>query len=198
MVVEPVRLLLLRLLRGSDHEPRPGSLLPSTIYAGIDADFDYPGFNELFKSTDGGATWKASDAGLQLWSSVRAVAVHPGDPARTFASTSVGTYLSLDSGRSWFPKSGSASRAFAIDPRNPAVVYAGTTMRECCGARIAGRTGVPGMSIFQTFRSSPWRFTGAAVSCLRERGAASSAARSPNRGISLSTCSGVSMERRDS
>lgn len=43
---------------------------PSTIYAGIDADFDYPGFNELFKSTDGGSTWKASDAGLVLWSSV--------------------------------------------------------------------------------------------------------------------------------
>ena len=99
---------------------------PSTIYAGIDADFDYPGFNELFKSTDGGSTWKACDAGLVLWSSVYAIAVDPGDPKRVLAGTSAGTYLSRDSGSSWSATSGSPSRAFAFDPRDPSVVYAGT------------------------------------------------------------------------
>jgi photosystem II stability/assembly factor-like uncharacterized protein len=105
---------------------------PSTIYAGVDADYDYPGFGELFKSTDGGKTWKQSDAGLVLWSSVYSIAVDPNDSQRVFAGTSdyggtnAATFLSLDAGLTWRPASLSASRAFAFDPWNPPVVYAGT------------------------------------------------------------------------
>ncbi len=105
---------------------------PSTIYAGVDADFDYPGFAELFKSADGGKTWKESDAGLHLWSSVYAIAVDPNDSQRVFAGTSdyggtnAATFLSRDAGLIWRPTSLSASRAFAFDPWNPSVVYAGT------------------------------------------------------------------------
>jgi photosystem II stability/assembly factor-like uncharacterized protein len=99
---------------------------PSTMYAGIDADFDYPGFAELFKTIDGGGTWKQSDAGLVLWSSVYAVAVDPDNSQRVFTGTSAGTYLSLDGAQTWARTSASHSRAFAVDPWNPLVLYAGT------------------------------------------------------------------------
>ena len=104
---------------------------PSTIYAGIDADYDYPGFGELFKSTDGGKTFKQSDTGLDLWSSVYAIAVDPNDSKRVFAGASSyygasATDFSGDAGLTWRPTSLPASRAFAFDPWNPTVVYAGT------------------------------------------------------------------------
>ena len=99
---------------------------PSTMYAGIDADYDYPGFAELFKSADGGKTWKQSDMGLHLWSSVYAIAVDPNDSRRVLVGTSGGTFRSGDAGLTWFPTSSSASRAFAFDPWTSSVVYAGT------------------------------------------------------------------------
>src|SRR5215467_4857320 len=105
---------------------------PSTMYAGIDADFDYPGFADLFKSTDGGKTWKESDAGIVLWSSVYSIAVDPVDSQRILAGasgysgSSPGTYLSVDAGQIWRRAFDSASRAFAFDPWNPLVIYAGT------------------------------------------------------------------------
>jgi photosystem II stability/assembly factor-like uncharacterized protein len=99
---------------------------PSTIYAGIDADYDYPGFAELFKSTDGGTTWKQSDTGLVLWSSVYSIAVDPQDSQRVFAGTNAGSYLSLDGGLVWKQVSASVSRAMAFDPWNRQVAYAGT------------------------------------------------------------------------
>src|SRR5262249_15324536 len=105
---------------------------PSTIYAGIDADYDYPGFAELFKSTDSGKTWKESDAGLHLWSSVYSIAVDPNDSSRVLAGTSDysnagnATFLSRDAGLTWRPIPLSASRAIVFDPWNSSVVYAGT------------------------------------------------------------------------
>ena len=105
---------------------------PSTIYAGIDADYDYPGFAELFKSTDGGKSWKQSDAGLVPFSSVYSIAVDPVDSQRVLAGTSsysgssAGTYLSVDAGQIWRKTADPAVRAFAFDPWNPLVIYAGT------------------------------------------------------------------------
>ncbi|HEV8118047.1 MAG TPA: hypothetical protein VGQ32_05955, partial [Thermoanaerobaculia bacterium] len=105
---------------------------PSTLYAGIDADYDYPGFAELFKSADGGKTFHQSDVGLDLWSSVYSIAVDPNDSQRVFAGTSdyngtsTATFLSRDAGLTWRRTSLSSSRAFAFDPWNPSVLYAGT------------------------------------------------------------------------
>ena len=98
----------------------------STVYAGIDADADYPGFAEMFKSTDGGKNWKQSDTGLVLWSSVYSIVVDPNDSERVFAGTSAGTYVSLNAGGLWGKTSSSVSRALAADPWNPVVVYVGT------------------------------------------------------------------------
>ena len=99
---------------------------PSTMYAGIDADYDYPGFAELFKSTDGGKNWTQSDAGLVLWSSVYSIAVDPEDSKRILAGTSAGAYLSLDAGANWKKTSASVGRALVFDPWNRQVAYAGT------------------------------------------------------------------------
>ncbi len=99
---------------------------PSTIYAGVDADYDYPGPDQLFKSTDSASTWNVSDRGLETWSSVYALAVDPDDSTRVLAATSSGIFLSLDSGRNWSATSPSLIRALVFDPRNPSVVYAGS------------------------------------------------------------------------
>ncbi|HKF42752.1 MAG TPA: hypothetical protein VKG01_06620, partial [Thermoanaerobaculia bacterium] len=106
--------------------------VPSTMYAGIDADFDYPGFASMFKSTDGGKSWKQSDAGVVLWSSVYSIAVDPSDSQRVLAgasgydSSSPGIYLSEDGGQTWRNTSNSASRALVFDPSYPQALYAGT------------------------------------------------------------------------
>ncbi|HKF41848.1 MAG TPA: hypothetical protein VKG01_01980, partial [Thermoanaerobaculia bacterium] len=103
---------------------------PSTVYAGIDADYDYPGFGSMFRSADGGKTWKESDAGIDV-SSVYSIAADPLDSQRVLAGASTngsspGTFLSEDAGQIWRRTSNSASRALVFDPWDPQALYAGT------------------------------------------------------------------------
>jgi len=102
------------------------------MYAGIDADFDYPGFASMFRSTDGGKSWKQSDTGIDLWSSVYSIAVDPADSERILAGgngyngSSPSIYLSENAGRNWRRTSNSAGRALIFDPWYPQALYAGT------------------------------------------------------------------------
>jgi photosystem II stability/assembly factor-like uncharacterized protein len=83
----------------------------------------------VFRSRDGGATWR--DAGL-AGHAVRALAQAASDPAVLVAGALDGVFLSRDSGESWqrvTPVGDTELRNFdslAIDPRNPLVIYAGT------------------------------------------------------------------------
>lgn len=101
---------------------------PSTIYAGTDRD--------LFKSSDGGVTWRALQTGLRAnW--VSALAIDPAAPGTVFLATrSFETspphhplLKSTDGGATWSDSNSglpeSMLRAVAIDPRNPSILYVG-------------------------------------------------------------------------
>lgn len=93
---------------------------PDTLYAYGEG----PG---LFKSTNGGATWRSG--GLPR-SSVDALAFHPERPATLYAGTDEGIYKSTNAGASWRAVNAGLSHtnvdALAIDPQHPQTVYAGT------------------------------------------------------------------------
>lgn len=93
---------------------------PDTLYAYGEG----PG---LFKSTNGGATWRS---GSLPGSSVDALALHPERPATLYAGTDEGIYKSTNAGASWRPVNAGLSHtnvdALAIDPQHPQTVYAGT------------------------------------------------------------------------
>jgi photosystem II stability/assembly factor-like uncharacterized protein len=119
--------------------PEGGSVLavavdpadPRIVYAGTDE------FNGVFKSTDGGASWRTARKGLEVPIVIDALAVDPSHPQTVFAGTGQGTgvFKSTDGGASWRQDNGVPNRfpsdafvnALALDPRNGSVVYAGTS-----------------------------------------------------------------------
>jgi photosystem II stability/assembly factor-like uncharacterized protein len=78
----------------SPHDPR-------VMYACLSqAAFSTAG--SLYRSDDVGQTWQRVDRGVSAESTVMAVAVHPGDPARVYCVTRGGQVLGTeDSGASW-------------------------------------------------------------------------------------------------
>ncbi|HYL35833.1 MAG TPA: hypothetical protein VEV17_07975 [Bryobacteraceae bacterium] len=105
-----------------------------TVYAACRGDIGansgvYAG-SGVYKSTDGGITWRALNSGLpaqnlEVWS----LAVDPQDPDAIYAATNSGMFKSTDGGEGWSaansglpPLGGFAS--LAIDPQNTATVYA--------------------------------------------------------------------------
>ncbi|HEX8285968.1 MAG TPA: FG-GAP-like repeat-containing protein [Pyrinomonadaceae bacterium] len=85
-----------------------------------------------YRSTDGGASWVASAAGLTA-SGVSDFAVAPGAPNVVYAAANLGVYRSTDGGANWQAAGEGRpstaphfTRSVAVDPSNSAVVYAGT------------------------------------------------------------------------
>ncbi|MBN1793429.1 MAG: hypothetical protein JW844_00515 [Candidatus Omnitrophica bacterium] len=110
---------------------------PGTVYAGSDV-------GGIFKSTDGGASWHASNIGLKN-DFIRDIVIDPDNPDVIYAATPGGVHKSVDRGETWtvlrngFPPV--AAHAFsspvntiAIDPRNSSVLYAGVGRRDKEGA----------------------------------------------------------------
>ena len=99
---------------------------PSTVYAGV---FSYNGPSGVFKSTDGGDSWRRINNGLTL-TNVRALAIAPTVTPTIYAGFDTGgVYKSTDGGENWFPVNtglGEDSIAsLAVDPRDPLVIYVG-------------------------------------------------------------------------
>jgi photosystem II stability/assembly factor-like uncharacterized protein len=99
-------------------------LAPGTLYAGTNG-------AGIFKSTDKGETWTATNGGLTDFS-IMAIAVDPRDSRTLYSSTmNVGIFKSTDGGQTWaralsaFPDFSVVT--LAIDPINAGTVYAGTT-----------------------------------------------------------------------
>jgi photosystem II stability/assembly factor-like uncharacterized protein len=103
---------------------------PTTLYAGTAR-------GGVFKSTDGGGHWSATNTGLGNWSdvstdlsptAVNAFVVDPLTPTTLYAGTNAGVFKTTDGGGSW-----SAALVvthvltLAIDPRTPTTLYAGTS-----------------------------------------------------------------------
>ncbi len=116
---------------------------PATIYIGTRDD-------GLFKSTDGGTTWRPVDMDVQplltgvrpLW--ISAVAIDPRIPATIYVgaistgipipepSRGIGVFKSTDGGTTWSRAGASVGESFgvsalAVDPEKPTTLYAGTT-----------------------------------------------------------------------
>jgi len=109
---------------------------PRAIYAGMSHCRGYlelgkadPSFG-IFKSTDGGLTWREANDARTAAQNVNMLAVDPRSEDAVYAATlRGGIFRTLDGGRSWQPLNmGLRSldvRALAIDPRNTSVLYAG-------------------------------------------------------------------------
>lgn len=100
-------------------DPKDGS----TLYAGTER-------SGIFKTSDGGSSWKAINAGLASFD-VRAIAINPSITTTVYAGTSgEGIYISTDGGGHWAAANNGLTqkdvRALAIDPLTPTTVYAGT------------------------------------------------------------------------
>jgi small ligand-binding sensory domain FIST len=94
----------------------PSTVYASTLGAGV------------FKSVDGGRSWRAVNAGLTT-TRVDTLALDPQTPATVYSGTGRGVFKSTNGGRSWHAaNAGPKSRvlALALDPQNAATLYAGT------------------------------------------------------------------------
>src|SRR2546430_4525302 len=60
----------------------------------------------IFRTTDGGKTWRAITAGIPKDEFVRVVREDPDNPKLLFAGTEAGAYVSFDAGAEWHPLGG--------------------------------------------------------------------------------------------
>jgi len=165
---------------GSDVELDPSN--PDIVYASIwearegpweDGNvFNGPG-GGLFKSTDGGATWRQLKTGLPDDLSQIYVAIAPSDSKRLFAtlataSGKLGVYRSDDGGESWSkitddPRpsgriGGGDLPIPRVDPKSPDVVYVASTvtMKSTDGGKTwFGFRGAPGGDDYQNLWINP-------------------------------------------
>ncbi len=79
----------------------------------------------LYRSSDGGASWKLAGHGLPV-EEVTAVAVAPSDPKTVYASSLSGVFRSVDGGFSWTRVTADvrvAIAGLAVSPRSPRTLY---------------------------------------------------------------------------
>jgi photosystem II stability/assembly factor-like uncharacterized protein len=84
----------------------------------------------VFKSTNSGATWSATNSGL-IATYIRSLALEPGSPNTLYAGTSGdGVHKSTDGGATWNAVNNGLTNphvyALAIAPTTPPTLYAGT------------------------------------------------------------------------
>jgi photosystem II stability/assembly factor-like uncharacterized protein len=85
----------------------------------------------VYKSTDAGANWVVSSTGIpDAFDDVRSIALSPSNHSILYAALGSDVYKSTDSAASWTKQSVGLSNSLvtqlAIDPSNPAVVFAAT------------------------------------------------------------------------
>ncbi|HEV2351662.1 MAG TPA: glycoside hydrolase [Terriglobia bacterium] len=127
----------------------------------------------LFKSTDGGETWKQLSKGLPDGLQQIYVAIAPSDPTRLYATTAaphgaLGIYRSDDAGENWTKITDDRRPALRIgggdlpvprvDPKNPDIVYSTSvvTWRSTDGGKTwTGIRGAPGGDDYQNIWINP-------------------------------------------
>lgn len=110
----------------------------------------------VFKTTDGGASWTASNTGL-AGVSVFSLAIDPKTPTTVYAGTFGNrVFKSTDAGQHWRPAStgfaDDTALSLAIDPLNPATLYSGTTNSgtTTSSSRTPTAAFFPGRGVFKS------------------------------------------------
>jgi photosystem II stability/assembly factor-like uncharacterized protein len=89
----------------------------------------------LFRSLDGGATFRRACEGMFVECHVRALAVHPEQPATLYLGSELGLFVSTDGADNWTklpaPLDGLQVWSLGCDPRQPRTLLVGT-----CPARL--------------------------------------------------------------
>ena len=84
----------------------------------------------VWRSEDGGESWKKTSKGMFSESDIRAIAVDPNDTSILFAGTEAGIYRSKNGGDDWEKIDSAMNQrqiwSMAIDPHNSNTIYAGT------------------------------------------------------------------------
>ena len=172
---------------GSDIEIDPSN--PNTLYASLWEAREGPWEDKntldgtsggLFKSTDGGTTWRQLTKGLPKDFVQINIAIAPSQPRRIYATLgasqrsnvtskeSAGVFRSDDAGENWYRVTTDPRPAIRIgggdlpvpkvDPKNPDVVYVASTvtMRSTDGGKTwAGFRGAPGGDDYQNLWINP-------------------------------------------
>lgn len=94
----------------------------SVLYAGCDS-----ASNTMFRSLDGGVTWKLSNVGM-AGLTVYTLAANPTLPGVLYAGTSQGVYKSIDGAKTWerFSLLGQTVLSLGLSPSTPGTMIAGT------------------------------------------------------------------------
>lgn len=94
----------------------------------------------LYRRSDGEQTWSSITKGLPHMPQVRALLVHPDDPAVVFAGTQAGVYRSKDRGESWTATDSLQGDVWslAVQPHNPDVMFAGYDQGRVCRSEDGG------------------------------------------------------------
>jgi photosystem II stability/assembly factor-like uncharacterized protein len=79
---------------------------------------------KVYKTTDGGESWKSSSSGLLFSSPVHALEIDPKNPSTLYAGGVNGVYRTTDGGATWKSQSCKCSvRSLSINPENPDILY---------------------------------------------------------------------------
>ena len=81
----------------------------------------------VYKSTDGGDTWRAGNSGL-VSLQIASLEIDPSDPRRLWVGTPLGLHLSEDGGQSWTLVDGSINSFKHVDNRGIAISPDGKTL----------------------------------------------------------------------
>ena len=99
------------------------------VYVGLAGEGEHIGTGGLYRRADGEDEWQSIANGLPPDPQVRALLVHPDNPAIIYAGTHLGPYRSDDRGEHWEalegPRDGSDVWSLAFHPNNPDIIYAG-------------------------------------------------------------------------
>ena len=99
------------------------------VYIGLAGEGDNIAEGGLLRRADGEDEWTSAANGLPSEPQVRALLVHPENPAVVYAGTQRGVYRSGDRGERWealeSPRDGMDVWSLAFHPRDPNIIYAG-------------------------------------------------------------------------
>jgi photosystem II stability/assembly factor-like uncharacterized protein len=99
------------------------------VYAGVAGEGEYIGAGGLYRFSADDGEWQSITKGLPANPQVRALLVHPENPAVIYAGTQQGPYRSDDRGEHWEALEAPGETlnvwSLAFHPRHPEILYAG-------------------------------------------------------------------------